>query len=243
MELHNKHYVFVGGSSGMGLASAKLAAAKGATVELLGRSPEKLASAATQIDSAHVRTTALDMTDETAVKAFFEAKADHSIDALVISASSAAHGPFETAQTADIQAMFASKFFGPYVIAREALPKMRDGGSITFFSGVLSRRPGRNGAGLSAVNAAVEALGRALALELGPRLRVNTVSPGMARTDAYAQMPKQQREAMFETVSSGLPVGRVAEATDIAEAVLFLSTNGFTTGHTLDIDGGHLIAE
>ncbi len=241
MDLAGKHYVFVGGASGMGLASAKLAASRGATVELVGRSAAKLAAAAEQIGTS-ARTASVDMTDEATVKAFFDVKADQSVDALVISASSAAHGPFETKQTADVQAMFASKFFGPYVVAREALPKMRDGGSITFFSGVLSRRPGHNGAGLAAVNAAVEALGRALALELGPRLRVNTLSPGMTRTEAYAHMPPVQRDAMFEAVARNLPVNRVADPSEIAEAVLFLTTSGFTTGHTLDVDGGHMIA-
>ncbi|MFL4468480.1 SDR family oxidoreductase [Tateyamaria armeniaca] len=242
MELTDKHYLIVGGSSGMGLATAELALARGASVEIIGRSAGKLDAAAKLLASDRLTTTSLDMTDEPAVKDFFADKADASIDALVISASNAVHGPFETAETADVTAMFASKFMGPFVLVREALPKMREGGSITFFSGVLSRRPGRNGAGLAAVNAAVEGLGRALALELGPRLRVNTVAPGMARTDAYAAMPAARREAMFRSVADGLPVKRVADAADIAEAAMFLSTNRFTTGHVLDVDGGHLIA-
>ena len=227
----------------MGRATAALALEKGASVEIVGRDPAKLEAARVELGGGgRLAVAALDMTDEAAVKAWFAAKPDASIDALVVSAASAAHGRFETAATDDIRAMFDSKLLGPFVLARESLPKMRDGGSITFFSGVLSRRPSRTAAGLAAVNAAVEALGRALALELGPRLRVNTVAPGMTRTDAYAGMPDDARATMFETVAGGLPAGRVAEATDIAEAVLFLSTNAFTTGHVLDIDGGHLIA-
>ncbi len=242
MELTGKNYLIVGGSSGIGLATAQLALARDAGVEIIGRSADKLKAAAQKLGSDRLVTTPLDMTDESAVRAFFASKPDASIDALVISASNAVHGPFETAQTADIERMFASKFMGPFMLAREALPKLRDGGAITFFSGVLSRRPGRNGAGLTAVNAAVEGLSRALALELGPRLRVNTVSPGMAKTDAYAKMPDDQRDAMFKSVAAGLPVKRVADAADIAEAAIYLSTNRFTTGHVLDVDGGHLIA-
>lgn len=242
MELTGRQFLIVGGSSGMGFATAKLALEQGATVEIVGRSAERLDEAADRLSSDRLTTSSLDMTDEAAVRAFFAGKRDGTIDALIISASNAAHGSFETAQTVDIDRMFASKFMGPFVLAREALPKMREGGSVTFFSGVLSRRPGRTGAGLAAVNAAVEGLSRALALELGPRLRVNTVSPGMAKTEAYAAMPEDQRAAMFKSVASGLPVKRVADADDIAQAALFLSTNRFTTGHVLDVDGGHLIA-
>lgn len=243
MTYQGKHFLLVGGSSGMGFATAEAAVEKGAKVTLVGRSLEKLQAAKAALPkAADVEIAAVDMTDEAAVSAFFEGQADASIDALVISASAVAHGPFESARTADIRAMVESKFLGAYVTAREALPKLVDGGSITFVSGVLSRKPGRNGAGLAAVNAALEALGRALALELGPRLRVNTVAPGMTRTEAYAGMPAAQQDAMFKAVAAALPVQRVAEASDIADAILFAARNPFMTGHTLDIDGGHLIA-
>ena len=76
----------------------------------------------------------------------------------------------------------------PYGVAKAALDKLNDGGSITFFSGVLSRRPGMNCSGLGALNGAIESLCYGLALELGPRLRVNCVSPGMVRFDAYSGM-------------------------------------------------------
>lgn len=242
MTLTDTHILIVGGSSGMGRATAALALARGATVEIVGRDRQRLDAAHAALGHAdRLTASTLDMIDEPAVRRFFAARPKASVDALVVSASSAAHGGFAEAATADIRAMIEAKFLGPYVLAREALPAMRDGGSITFFSGVLSRRPSRTAAGLSAVNAAVEALGRALALELGPRLRVNTVSPGMTRTEAYAGMDPQARAAMFASVAQALPLGRVAVPEDIAEAALFLATNPFTTGHTLDIDGGHLI--
>ncbi|MEO0617855.1 MAG: SDR family oxidoreductase [Pseudomonadota bacterium] len=242
MKLDGVSFLIVGGSSGMGRATARLALERGATVQIAGRSTEKLSATAELLASPRLTTAVLDMTDEDSVRAFFAARADDSIDALLISASSAVHGAFADAKTADISGMFASKFMGPFVLAREALPKLREGGSITFFSGVLSRRPSRNGAGLAAVNAAVEALSRALALELGPRLRVNTLAPGMTRTEAYAQMREADRETMFSSVAAKLPLERIADPQDIAEAALFLASNRFTTGHVLDVDGGHLIA-
>ncbi len=118
---------------------------------------------------------------------------------------------------------------------------MRPGGSITFFSGVLSRRPGRNAAGLAAVNAAVEGLTRALALELGPDIRVNCLSPGMVDTEAYAAMPEQRRAAMLAETGASLPVRRTGTPEEIADGVLALASNGYITGHVLDIDGGHMV--
>lgn len=241
MELENKRYLIVGGSSGMGKATAKLALHHGATVEIIGRTKAKLDEAQDELSSDRLTTKVLDMTDEDAVKAFFKDKPLQSLDALIISASSAVHGPFVEATTADIEKMFASKFMGPFKVAREAVSRIKEGGSITFFSGVLSRRPGTNGAGLAAVNAAVEGLSRALALELGPSIRVNTLSPGMTRTGAYAHMSPEARDRMFASAAAALPLKRVADPEDIAEAALFLSMNPFTTGHVLDIDGGHII--
>ncbi len=115
---------------------------------------------------------------------------------------------------------------------------MKPSGSITFFSGILSRRPGHNDAMLAGVNAAVEAIGRALARYLAP-VRVNTLSPGMTRgTGAYLSMPETAREGMCASIASHLPAGRVGFPQDIAAATLMLMTNGFITGVTLDVNGG-----
>ncbi|MEM6678306.1 MAG: SDR family oxidoreductase, partial [Pseudomonadota bacterium] len=183
----------------------------------------------------------VDMTEPASVAAWADALPP--IDHLVISASSAAHGRFEALPEADLRRMFDAKFFGPYAVARAALPKLTPGGSITFFSGVLSRRPGINCSGLGAVNGAVEALARALALELGPEIRVNCLSPGMVRSEAYAGMPAEARETMYEATGESLPVGRVGEVEEAAEATLFLMANGYTTGVVLDTDGGHMIRQ
>ena len=120
---------------------------------------------------------------------------------------------------------------------------MRSGGAIMLFSGVLSRRPGLNCSGLGAVNGAVEALTRALALELGPDIRVNCMSPGMVRSEAYAGMPDDAREAMYRDTGASLPAGRVGEPNEIAKAVLATLTNGYQTGQIIDVDGGHMIRQ
>jgi len=207
---------------------------------IASRSEAKLAEVAQSIGK-DVEYSIVDMTDEDGVKAWAAALPE--IDYLVISASSAAHGPFATAETGPLRGMFDAKFFGPYVTAREVLPKMRPGGSIMLFSGVLSRRPGENCAGLGAVNGAVESLARALALELGPDLRVNCMSPGMVKTEAYSGMPEDMREAMYESTGASLPVARVGEASEVAQCVIASLTNGYITGQIIDIDGGHTIRQ
>ncbi|MEL6374476.1 MAG: SDR family oxidoreductase [Pseudomonadota bacterium] len=239
-DLQDAHVVVVGGGSGIGRATAALAIAQGARVTLASRNRAKLEAAAQEMDG-DVAAAPVDMTDAVATEAW--ARTLGPIDHLVISASSATHGPFATAPLEPLRAMFDAKFFGPYTVARAALPSLREGGSITFFSGVLSRRPGENCAGLGAVNGAVEALTRALALELGPRVRVNCMSPGMTRSDAYAHVDETAREAMYASTGASLPLGRVGETDEVARATLFLMMNTFTTGVVLDVDGGHMIRQ
>ncbi|MEL7013666.1 MAG: SDR family oxidoreductase [Pseudomonadota bacterium] len=238
--MKGKTILIVGGASGLGRATAVMAAELGAHVHIASRSEGKLAQAAAEIGHG-AQYSVVDMTDEPVVLAWAGGLPE--IDYLVISASSAAHGPFATAETEPLRAMFDAKFFGPYVTARAVLPKLRQGGAIALFSGVLSRRPGANCSGLGAVNGAVEALARAMALELGPDLRVNCISPGMVRTEAYAAMPDDAREAMYQSTGASLPVGRVGEAQEIAQAVLATLANGYLTGQIIDIDGGHMIRQ
>ncbi|WP_420583878.1 SDR family oxidoreductase [Ruegeria sp.] len=238
--LKGKHIVIVGGSSGMGKATAKMAAALGAKITIASRSAAKLHAAANEI-GGEVQIAPVDTTDEAGVRSWVGALGP--VDHLVISASSAAHGAFTELPTDDLRAMFEAKFIGPCMIAREVLPVLAKGGSITFFSGVLSRRPSIGATGLGAVNAAVEALAKGLALELAGRARVNCISPGMVATEAYAAMTKEAREGMYARVGCSLPVGRVGEAEDIAQAVIMAMTNGFLTGAVLDVDGGHLVRD
>ena len=231
--------VVVGGGSGIGKAVAESVREQGASVILSSRNAARLENAAASLGGATVLP--LDMTAPSSVDAWARALPD--IDHLVISASSAAHGPFADVDESAVRDMFDAKFFGPYRVARAALEKLKEGGSITFFSGVLSRRPGKNCSGLGAVNGAVESLCYGLALELGPRLRVNCVSPGMIRSDAYAGMAEAAREAMYASTGASLPTGRVGTVQEAAGAATFLMSNTYSTGVVLDVDGGHMIRQ
>lgn len=235
--LRNQTVVVVGGSAGMGLAVAQGAADWGARVVIASRRQAQLAAAADRIGKdAHWQV--VDTTDEASVADLFERLGV--IDHLVVPGSSVRTGPLRELPLADAQFTMQSKFWGPYLCARYA--RIQSAGSITFFSGILSRRPGMNDAVLASVNAAVEAMGRALAKDLAP-VRVNVISPGMtAGTGAYLKMPPDARQAMFDAVAKRLPVGRVGRPEDIAHATLMLMTNGFMTGVVMDVDGGGLIA-
>jgi NAD(P)-dependent dehydrogenase (short-subunit alcohol dehydrogenase family) len=233
-ELTNQSVIVVGGTSGMGLAIARLAKSRGASVTVASRSSDKVAAVATELGAAGKP---IDTSDEASVRDFFAAVGP--VDHLIEPGSSVRTGTLKDAPLADGEFTFRSKFFGPYLCAKYA--KMNPTGSITLFSGILSRRPGQNDAVLAGVNAAVEAMGRALARDLAP-VRVNTISPGMTRdTGAYLSMPEAAREGMYSAIAGKLPVGHVGTAEDIAEATIMLMTNRFITGVTLDVDGGGVL--
>lgn len=234
--------IVVGGGSGIGQASASAITDAGGKVILMGRDREKLERVASELGPAS-EVQPLDMTDQTRVDAVFGKLQENSIDHLIITASSAVHGPFADIETQKVEAMFDSKFFGPYRVAKAALKALKPGGSITFYAGVLSRRPGLNCSGLGAVNSAVEGLTRALALELGPNLRVNCISPGMVRSSAYSGLPPDKRSEMYRSTGESLPIGRVGETQEIATATLFALTCGYLTGQVIDVDGGHMVRQ
>jgi NAD(P)-dependent dehydrogenase (short-subunit alcohol dehydrogenase family) len=235
-ELEGKKVVIVGAGSGMGLGVARLAAEVRAHVVLAGRTRAKLDAAAAEIGSQAVAAV-IDTTSEDSVRSFFQAQGP--IDHLVIPGSAIRTGSLRDASLDDGLYSMQSKFWGPYLCAKYA--QIREGGSIVLFSGILSRRPGHNDCVLAPINAAVEALGRALARDLAP-IRVNVISPGMTSgTDAYAKMPEASRAAMYQAISANLPVGKVGTPYEIAKATLMLMENTFITGVVLDVDGGGLL--
>lgn len=225
----------------MGLASASLFRTCGADVILAGRSEARLETARQRLGDA--QTVAFDIRDSEQVTEALSRLPEASLDCLVVTAARVTHGPFAEQPVAEVREMFEARFWGAYGLVRAALPYMRAGGAIVLFSGVLSRRPGMNCAGLGAACAAVEALSRGLALELGPRLRVNCIAPGMVRTELHDRVPEERREAMFRSTGASLPVGRIGAPEEIARAVLLAATNGYMTGHVLDVDGGHTIRQ
>ena len=245
--------IIVGGSSGMGKAAAVQTVQNGGNVLLVSRSADKLQKAKEQIEAAcggditgRVKTRALDATDEVAVQAFANelSSDDWEFDALIVSAAGKApHGPMTELPTADTRSMMETKFWTAYNAAKYINPKLKEGGSITFVSGVLGRRPGINCCPLAVTNGALEGLTRSLALELGPRLRVNCLSPGFCDTERFDKMDSDRKAAMLANTADSLPLRRVGEPSDMGEAIHYLATAKFVTGVVLDVDGGHSIRQ
>jgi NAD(P)-dependent dehydrogenase (short-subunit alcohol dehydrogenase family) len=235
-KLMNAQVLVIGGSSGIGLATAVAAAEAGASVTIASRSKAKLDTALGSMPRTS-RAVVLDTQDQPALERFFMAEGPW--DHVVISAAQTPTGPVRTLGLADASAAMESKFWGAYRVSRAA--KIKDGGSLTFISGFLSVRPSAGAVLQGAINAALEALARGLALELAP-VRVNAVSPGLIATPLWSSMAEEKREAMFAGAAVHLPARRVGQPEDVANAVLFLATTPFATGSTVRVDGGGAIA-
>ncbi|MEV0089914.1 SDR family oxidoreductase [Streptomyces sp. NPDC050738] len=227
--------VVMGGSSGIGEATATLFAAEGAEVVITGRSQEKLDAALARIGgktSAH----RLDASDPAQIAAFFGQS--QTVDHLVIAVSgSAGSGPFATLDPAHLAAGFDGKFW-PYVhILQAALPHLAADGSVTLVTAGSARAAFPGTVGLAAINGALEAMVPPLAVELAPR-RFNAVSPGVIDTAWWDAVPAEQRKELFDGLAATTPVGRVGRAEEVAAAIHMLARNGFITGTVLDVTGG-----
>ena len=233
----NKRLVIIGGSSGMGLATAKAATAAGAQVVIASRSHEKLETARREI-GGDTEVMPIDIRDEAAIQAFFDRVGE--FDHLTTPGSEATGGAFLTRDAAGVRADFDSKFWGQYLAAKYGAPRIRPGGSIVFFSGIYSQRPSAGVSGVAAINSAIEGLARALAVELAP-IRVNAVSPGLVDTPIFDYMQKKDKAEMFQRFAAAAPIKRVGRPEEVALAVLHLMANSFTTGTTLFVDGGYLL--
>lgn len=233
MTLAGKTVVVVGGSSGIGLATAELAKQEGADVIIASRNAGRLEVLAERLKAKAIPT---DVTDDASVANLFQRSGP--VDHVVVSAAQLRTGPFKSVAMDDVRATMESKFWGAWRVARAA--EIRAGGSLTLVSGFLSIRPRPNSAIVSAANAALESLSRALALELAP-LRVNCISPGIIDTPIRAAMPAEARKEMLANAAASLPVGRVGEGEDVARQIVAFMTNGFMTGATVYLDGGALV--
>ena len=234
----NKQVVIVGGSSGIGLAVAEEAASQGAEVVIVSSNAERVQEAIQSI-GGDVRGQAVDVSDEGAVEGFFAMLG--AFDHLVFTAGDS----LQLHQLADTdlkqaRQAFELRYWSALAAVKYGSPQIRKGGSIVLTTGVAGQRPHKGWVVAASVCGTIEALTRALAVELAP-IRVNAVSPGVVRTNLWQNMGAAERENLFESVGKSLPVGRVGEAHDVAQAYLFLMREGFSTGQTVVVDGGTVL--
>lgn len=232
------HAVIMGGTSGIGLATAQRLHASGMRVTVTGRDATRADAAKRAIDQNgdRVDAVALDASDAQAVAAFFAklGPLDHLVLAL---GGGKGFGMFRELALDDVLGGFTSKAMPHLVSAQAALGTIRKGGSITFITAVSAQMASPGTAGLAAINGALSCAVPALAVELRP-LRVNAVSPGVIDTPWWDALPADQRSAALASYAEKAPVGRVGAPDDIAKAVEFLTGNTFMTGQTLVCDGG-----
>lgn len=223
----------IGGSSGIGLATAKVMADLGYEILIASRSKEKLDKAIHTIGQG--KGLVLDISKEDSIIEFFSSL--ESFHHLVISAADFITGPFLELSLQEARRFFDSKFWGQYCAAKYGAKKIQKGGSITFFSGVASQKPAPQLTVASAINGAIESLTRALAVELAP-IRVNAIAPGTIHTPVWDTVSEKERSAYFQAASQKLPARRIGQPEDIAQAVRFLIECGYITGDVIYCDGG-----
>jgi NAD(P)-dependent dehydrogenase (short-subunit alcohol dehydrogenase family) len=236
--LKDKGVVVLGGASGIGLATALAAAARGATVTVTSRSSERVAQAVRRIGGS-ARGEVANLEKEGETRTLFERVGafDHLVytagDELLVS-------PIAQLDLALARRAFEVRVFGALGAVKHAAARIKPGGSIVLTHGIAGARPQAGWAVGAAVCGAMDAITRALAVELAP-VRVNAVSPGFVRTPLWNPIPEAQREALFRDAGGKLLTRRIGEAPEIAEAYCYLMENTFTTGQTLVVDGGGVL--
>ena len=233
-ELLGQTVVVIGGSDGIGLATARQARAEGADVILTARNPERLQRAASELDA--LSTAAFDANDPVAVEGFFRGLAKP-IDHVMVTAGGPHYG-----RLADMELAQASRAFDEHLmlvlqVAREAAGKVKPGGTLLFMGGTGARRPGVGLGIASTVTAALPALIANLALEFAP-VRVNLIAPGFVDTSLSASLLGDDLERRRNQLRATLPIGRVVVPADVAALAVHVMSNTALTGATYDIDGG-----
>ena len=234
MDIAGKKAIVFGGTSGIGLATAKQLVASGAEVIAVSRAPSRAGDV-----PAGITLKACDVRDREALTQLFQEHAP--FDILVSSATggSRSAGPFMAMDMDAFQSSF-DKLWGYANIVRFGAEHLSDTGSIVVVSGTPARNPKPGQISLSAVGSAVEALVRGLANEIAPR-RINVVSPGFIDTP-IVDLQGKEREELYAKITADHAISRAGTADEVAQAILFLIQNEFVTGTTVDVDGGWLLA-
>ena len=233
LSLAGQTVVAIGGSTGMGLSLSQMAKAAGANIVIAGRDAQKLDAAAHTLNGA--TTAVVDIADASAVGRVFDGL--DRVDHVFVSAGGLTMGAVVTADLQAFRQGVDERIWGNLHVIRAAVPKMTAGGSITLVSGIRAERPAPGTSMTTALVAAVEGLTKALALELAP-IRVNAVAPGWVDTPLVRGLLGQNTGAVLTSEAAKLPVRRTGRPDDIAQAVLFLMTNGYMSGEILHVDGG-----
>jgi NAD(P)-dependent dehydrogenase (short-subunit alcohol dehydrogenase family) len=226
--------VVIGGSSGIGLETARQARAEGAEVVLTGRDPGRLAHAATELGAS--RTAAFDATDPEALKRFF-ADLSAPIGHVMVTGPGPYYAPLADLDREQAHRDFDDHLWLAVEVARNSVGRVRAGGTLLFMAGTDSRKRGPGLSLFAATTAALPALIANLAVEIAP-IRVNLIAAGFVDTPLSASLLGDALDARRAQLAATLPIGRVVGPADVAALAVHVMTNTALTGSTYNVDGG-----
>ncbi len=237
-QLTGKKVIVLGASSGIGLETAKAAAAAGATVTIVSGNKDRIEKALQQLPAGSKAMT-VDLSNELAIKAFFTQTGG--FDHLVYTAGEnlSLTGLDETDFDA-ARRFWNIRYWGAFAAVKYAKPHIAPDGAVVLTGGIAGQRPSKGWAAASSICGAMEGLTRALAMDLAP-IRVNCVVPGVVRTNLWNAFSPEDRQRLYEQTSLALPVRKVGEPEDIALTYLYLLCQPYSTGQCITVDGGGVL--
>jgi len=237
-DLLGQTVLVIGGSSGIGLETARLARARGADIILTARSPDRLHCAGLELGASIA---AFDATDFGRLGRFFQAL-PAPINHLLVTGPGFYYPPLAEFDLDAARRDVDAHLLLPLQVARDAASKVRPGGTLLFMGGTGGRRTAAGPSFIAALTTALPALIKSLALEVAP-VRVNLIAAGFVDTPLSASLLGDRIDERREQLRTTLPIGRVVGPADIAALAVHLMTNTAVTGATFDIDGGQQLVE
>jgi NAD(P)-dependent dehydrogenase (short-subunit alcohol dehydrogenase family) len=233
-ELSGQTVVLIGGSSGIGLETARRARTEGAAVILAGRNPDHLQQAAKEVDAQS--TAAFDATDPAALEGFFH-NLPGPIDHVLVTAGGQYYARLAEMDFAQARRAIDEHLMMALQATRYAAGRMRPGGTLLFMTGTGARRPGVSLSVAAIQAAAMPALIANLAVEVAP-VRVNLLAAGFVDTPLSASLLGDGLDQRRAELRATLPIRRVVGPADVAALAVHIMTNTALTGATYDVDGG-----
>jgi NAD(P)-dependent dehydrogenase (short-subunit alcohol dehydrogenase family) len=237
-DLLGQTVLVIGGSSGIGLETARLARARGADIILTARNPDRLYHAGLELEASIA---AFDATDFDRLQRFFDAL-PAPIDHLLVTGPGPYYAPLSEFDLDAARRDVDAHLLLPLQVAKDAANKIRPGGTLLFMGGTGGRRSAAGLSLMAALTAALPAMTKALAVEIAP-VRVNLIAAGFVDTPLSAALLGDGIDARRKQLRATLPIGRVVGPADVAALAVHLMTNTAITGATFDIDGGQQLVE